>query len=196
MRQVHAFDIDGVITQNDALYRAIQNEYPQFTKEQFLYYDVATMLAHNRLIQHPSHFNNDDFFTRNAHDIYLNSRLTNGVSEYLQYLESIGVDIHFITARPSSVETMTLEYFKRKGIKGTKENVHHVGGYNKYDVLREVGASVFYEDRAETLYQAMNLGVIRQGFLIDMPYNREAPPVQGIHRVKNFIDIMNAIGVR
>lgn len=186
---IHAFDIDGVVTDQSALIHCLQKEIPQATLDHIRTYHVPTAMIQAGFIKDLSWFNDAYFFGKYGEEIYANAQETKGFKKYYQKLISLGHEVHFITARPLQAEYLTKKLFKNIGI--PYENVHHVGNPQaKVSVLAALRPDFFYEDNLETLIQFRYL--YKQGVVVDYPYNRGGNLAEyNLKRIKDFTNVRN-----
>lgn len=189
-KNIVGFDIDGVVTVNKMMYECLKREFKGFSVENFKFYEIGKTLAYQGFIEKPEDFNDSYFFNKYAVPIYTNSKPRAGLNEYLKMLYNSGAEVHFVTARGKEIEELTYEFFKNNKILTSKSNIHHVGSYDKGKVLNALGVKTFIEDRAETLYHLLSNDIIKNGIIVDSPYNKNMPKLKNVKRIKTFNDLL------
>lgn len=178
--KVHGFDIDGVVTNPAGLVTSIAKEYPGFTYNNLVKYDIGESLVAGGFITSLDKFSPEDFFREHNNDILAEADIADGFLNYLHRIRDH--EIHFITARGKELEDFTERLFYKHGIH--YQNVNHVGSREKTGLVTSLGLTHFYEDNLDTAIAVGGLGTV-DVVLVDTMYNQMAElPHKTMRRIK------------
>lgn len=187
-KKIIGLDIDGVVTVNSKMFNCLKKEYGDFDVNNFIHYNIADSLHHLGFINCVNDFDNDEFFVRNAEEIFLNSKPRAGIDDFLIYLNKEGFDVHFVTARNSNTRNLTFEFFHKNNLIFNPNNIHFIGSFDKGKALNDLGIRTFFEDRGETLIKLIDKNIIDKGYLINTSYNKLVKNSR-IKRINTFNDL-------
>lgn len=166
---VVAFDIDFTMTTGDLHQQVFGSKYPGFDINQ--HYNIYPI--EEALIKHgfeQEGFDRYAIYKQNAAEIFGVSPLEPWFLHVYNYLKDLpNVEIHFITARNSGYAWATkllLDYYSIP-----LDNVHHIGGYHKEELITELGVSIIFEDNTETVLRVLDECPNCHTFLVNRLYN-------------------------
>lgn len=102
--------------------------------------------------------------------LYATAAATPGAVDGLAHLRSAGWAVVGITARPPHLAAVTTRWLADHGL--GLDRVHHTPVGTKAAVARRLGVDVAVEDNPA---EAELLGRVCRSYLLDHPYNRDAP---------------------
>lgn len=123
-----------------------------------------------------------------------------GALEALAMLSQV-YDLHMVSARPSSVEAVTVEWLHRRGADLHFSGKHFTGAYHpnygwgktiaKADVCLSIGAVALAEDALHHAKDVSLAGV--PVYMLDKPWNKSSP-LAGVTRVHGWEEILRHLG--
>lgn len=119
-----------------------------------------------------------------------------GAIEGIKKLAKRGYEIHFVTARPQTIEKETLTWF-RKNFKNFDFPIHFTHADSsqpkkkKSEICKEIGTKILIDDNLYFGYECAENGITV--YLMDAPWNQRDSLPENIIRVKSWKDILEKI---
>lgn len=146
---VIAFDIDFTITTGANHKRVFEEKYPNLDFDK--HYDVYPI--EDSLIKYgfeEEGFKRFTIYKERGRDLFGKSTLEPWFLEFYNRIKGLDwVDYHFITARNVEYGIFTKELFEQHNL--PYEKVHHLGGYHKEVLSKELGVRIVFEDHVDTI---------------------------------------------
>ena len=166
---VLAFDIDFTMTTGDQHQLVFGRKYPGFDIN--THYDIYPI--EEALIKHGfAHetFSRFDIYKEFTNELFGVSPLEPWFLHAYNHIKDLpNVEIHFITARNTGYTEATKVLFDYYGI--PFDNVHHIGGYHKEQLVDELGIDIIFEDNLETVNRVLEVCPNCHTFLVERMYN-------------------------
>lgn len=171
------FDIDGTLTKGEVVGEGIQQYFDKpFSYANMLDYSIVNEIVRQGLIttEQKKDFDLGQFFIDMEDVIFKNADMIEGAVDFVHHLDSKGVNLLFVTARPKKLKQLTQEHFVKNNlgkfvdkIVMNQDGKHGKLNYaNKYFNNEHV---TIFEDKPSTLEEFHNYGhtIVK----VNQPYN-------------------------
>lgn len=173
-------DIDGTVTDQSSLLPFLNKQFQmELTLKDIIDYDLTKAVG-------VSHEVFAKWFQDTEREMYKDSILAEGAKEILmRWVNSY--ELYFLSARPTSVLDVTLEWFHKHGVE--YHHIECIGSHDKVNAAKHYKIDVFLEDKHDNAVDIHNKCQIPV-LLFDAPYNRDPIP-EGVIRIVNWQEADN-----
>lgn len=139
----------------------------------------------------------DEYFERDLGDHSIG--IIDGAREGVRTLIEMWAIPHIVTARNEQVRSKATQNWTMRNIPEIVhgEHIHYTNHYegpkkpNKWEVCRNIGATILVDDNPEFLIHAVEAGIT--GILLEKPWNKNFPETAGVIRVAHWSEIPNIV---